>query len=405
MIKKISIEHLLPDMYITGFHWDQDIGSHYQREGRVPDEKTIELIRQKGVREVFIDTERGIDVTNGGTIGKSAEIIDQEGQATLDLYASEAPVVQKSVSTSEEMAKAKKAHDKARGLVESAMNKVMAGEEVEVDQFKDVANDFIDSVSRNQNALACLSRIRQKDSYLLEHSVNVGVLMSILGKAMNLERSTLFEYVLGALLHDIGKIVIPDEVLHKPGRLTEEEFELMKKHSTFSRDILLKSGGLPEASINVAYQHHERLDGGGYPQGLTAEKLSREGRMAAVVDVYDAITADRCYHKGMPPTLALKRMLEWTGDHLDKEILHIFIRAMGVYPVGSLVLLSNDRLAIVEEVNDKDQKRPILKVIFNTQFNRFVNVERLDLAKKKNISIIKPVNPEDYSINLNDFLA
>jgi len=254
--------------------------------------------------------------------------------------------------------------------------------------------------------LACLSRIREKDSYLLEHSVNVGVLMSILGKAMNLERQQLFEYVLGALLHDIGKIIIPDEVLHKPGRLTEEEFELMKKHATFSRDILIKSGDdLPAASINVAYQHHERLDGTGYPNALNKDQISLEGKMAAIVDVYDAITADRCYHKGMPPTIALKRMLEWTGSHLDKDLLHIFIKAMGVYPVGSVVELSNERLAIVNEINESDQKSPIVKVIYNTQYKRYVKIELLDLSKKKDVTIVKPIDPASYGIQVNDFLS
>lgn len=400
MIKKIPIDLLVPDMYITGFHWDQDVGAQYQKEGRVPDHKTVELIKAKGIKDVFIDTERGLDVD----AGISAEQIEQDGEKQLQAYAEEKPVVQKTVSRTEELIKAKKAHSKAKGLIENAMHKALKGDQVEVEEFKDVAYEFIDSVGRNQNALACLSRIREKDSYLLEHSVNVGVLMSILGKAMKLERQTLFEYVLGALLHDIGKILIPDEVLHKPGRLTEEEFELMKKHSTFSRDILVKSGGLPQASINVAYQHHERLDGTGYPSRLDQSSISLEGKMAAVVDVYDAITADRCYHKGMPPTIALKRMLEWTGSHLDKDILHMFIRAMGIYPVGSLVELDNQRLAVVEEVNG-DQKRPVVKVIYNVQYKRFVQIELVDLSKKTNLNIVKPVDPNAYGIKLNDFLA
>jgi len=401
MIKKIPIDLLAPDMYVSGFHWDQDIGSNYQKEGRIPDYPTVELIKKKGVKEVYIDTDRGIDVASG----ISADVIEEEGQKQLDQVANEKPVIQKRVSTTEELSKARKVHSRAKGLVEDAMQKALKGEQVEVEQFKEVANDFIDSVTRNQNALACLSRIREKDSYLLEHSVNVGVLMSILGKAMNLERPQLFEYVLGALLHDIGKIIIPDAVLHKPGRLTEEEFELMKKHATFSRDILVKSGDdLPAASINVAYQHHERLDGTGYPNGLKKDQISLEGKMAAIVDVYDAITADRCYHNGLPPTIALKRMLEWTGSHLDKDLLHIFIKAMGVYPVGSVVELSNERLAIVNEINEADQKSPIVKVIYNTQYKRYVKIELLDLAKNKDVSIVKPVDPTSFGIQVNDFL-
>ncbi len=402
MIKRIPISCLTPGMYVSGFHWDQDVESSYQKEGRIPDLKTIELIKKRGVKELFIDTERGIDVD----AGVSQEEIEHEGEETLARYAEESPVLEKKVSTTEELEKARKVHSRAKGMVETAMQRALHGEDVDIDGFKEVANDFIDSVSRNQNALACLSRIREKDAYLLEHSINVGVLMSILGKAMKLDRQALFEYVLGAILHDIGKILIPDEVLHKPGRLTEEEFGLMKKHSTFSRDILVKSGDLSEATINVAYQHHERLDGTGYPQGLNGDAISLEAKMAAVVDVYDAITADRCYHKGIPPTLALKRMLEWTGSHLDKEILHTFICAMGIYPVGSLVELTSGKLAVVSEINSKDQKQPLVKVIYNSKFKRFINIETLDLSRKGlGEQIVRPVDPNNYGINLNDFLA
>ncbi|GAA3911201.1 HD-GYP domain-containing protein [Litoribacillus peritrichatus] len=402
MIKKISIAYLTPEMYVSGFHWDQDVESSYQKEGRIPDWKTVELIKKRGVKELFIDTERGVDVE----AGVSQDQIESEGDQTFAAYADEKPAVDKKVSTSEELIKAREVHSRAKGMIETAMQKALHGEDVDVDGFKELANDFIDSVTRNQNALACLSRIREKDAYLLEHSINVGVLMSILGKAMNLNRQSLFENVLGAILHDIGKILIPDEVLHKPGRLTEEEFGLMKKHSTFSRDILVKSGGLPQASLNVAYQHHERLDGTGYPQGLNKDTISLEAKMAAVVDVYDAITADRCYHKGLPPTIALKRMLEWTGSHLDKDILHTFIRAMGIYPVGSLVELTSGKLAVVIELNAQDQKQPMVKAIYHTKFKRFIKVELIDLTRKSTgEQIVRPSDPVNYGININDFLS
>lgn len=402
MIKKIPVSKLLPDMFIAKLDWDQDVESKYQKSGRVPNMETVKVIQQKGIVNVYIDTERGIDIPGGVSI----EEVEQEAEKAIEAVAKEKPVVQKQVSTSEEMGKAAKLHNKAKGMVEDAMQKALKGEQVEVEGFKGLANDFIDSVSRNQNALACLSRIREKDAYLLEHSVNVGVLMSILGKSMNLDRQQLFDFVLGALLHDMGKILIPDEILHKPGRLTEEEFELMKKHSTFSRDILVQSGNLSEATINVAYLHHERLDGGGYPKGLKGDQLPLESRMAAVVDVYDAITADRCYHKGMSPTIALKRMMEWTGDHLDKDILYQFIKAIGVYPVGTLVELSSGKLAVVSEANPQDHKQPIVKAIYNIKLNRYVEVHTIDLSKKSiSEEIIRAVEPEKYQIQLNDFLG
>jgi putative nucleotidyltransferase with HDIG domain len=267
-----------------------------------------------------------------------------------------------------------------------------------------MASSFMDSVVRNQNALACLSRIRDKDSYLLEHSVNVAVLMSILGKYLKLDDKYLHECVMGALLHDIGKVLVPDTILHKPGKLTTEEFMIMKRHALYSQKILEKGKGFPQVSINVAGQHHERIDGKGYPAGLKGEEVTQEARMAAVVDVYDAITADRVYHVGMTPSAALKRMLNWCGDHLDVKYVHAFIKAMGVYPVGSLVELNNGMAGVVIEETGSTTK-PVLRVIYDLKSKSFVQITRLDLSSTDKISIVKSIDPVDYGIKLKDFLS
>ena len=144
----------------------------------------------------------------------------------------------------------------------------------------------------------------------------------------------------------------------------------MKRHALYSQKILEKNRGFPQAAINVAGQHHERLDGKGYPAGLAGDEVSQEGRMASVVDVYDAITADRVYHQGMTPSTALKRMLEWSGPHLDATYVQAFIKAMGIYPVGSLVALESGMAAIVMEENE-DSLKPTVKVIYNLKTSMF----------------------------------
>ena len=178
----------------------------------------------------------------------------------------------------------------------------------------------------------------------------------------------------------------------------------MKRHALYSQKILEKNHGFPQTAINVAGQHHERLDGKGYPAGLFGDEVSQEGRMASVVDVYDAITADRVYHQGMTPSTALKRMLEWSGPHLDAKYVQAFIKAMGIYPVGSLVELESGMAAIVMEEND-DSLKPTVKVIYNLKTAMFAKVATVNLSKSgSNDRIVKPIDPEDHGIKVRDFL-
>jgi putative nucleotidyltransferase with HDIG domain len=400
MLKKIAVDKLKPGMYVAKIA-AQGISLHeHEREGRIKDLQTIKALSQRGVKELYIDTEQGDDSPDAMPMEQSEKLLDRQIQEIADVDQSE----DKNVEFEQEFEKASKIHTQALNMVGHALEAAKTGEMIELEGFESLAGNFMDSVKRNQNALACLSRIRDKDSYLMEHSVNVAVLMSILGKHLNLDRTYLHQCVTGALLHDIGKILIPDTILHKPGKLTPDEFNIMKRHSLYSRKILEKNHGFPQAAINVAGQHHERLDGRGYPEGLTGEQVSKEARMASVVDIYDAITADRVYHKGMPPSIALKRMLEWCGPHLDTQYVHAFIKAIGVYPVGSLVQLESGLAGIVVEENPGSIK-PIVKVIYSLKQNNYVKVIRKDLSKSNcNDKIIKTINPDDYGINIQDFI-
>lgn len=400
MLKKIKVTDLKPGMYVANIT-QRGVSLHeHEREGRISDESTIRELKRRGLRELYIDTEQGEDAKEGLTTKE----VDKDLDKKLTLISQkEKSDNQVAVSFEQEWEKASRLHSEALNLVTTAMNAIQFGQEVHIEPFEEMADNFIDSVFRNQNALACLSRIRDKDSYLMEHSVNVALLMSILGKHLQLERAYLHQCVTGALLHDIGKILIPDEVLHKPGKLTDEEFNTMKKHVTFSKKILQRNKRFAQASINVAAQHHERLDGRGYPKGLKGDEISSEGRMAAVVDIYDAVTADRVYHKGMTPSAALKRMLEWTDGHLDIQYVHAFIKAIGVFPVGSLVELNNHHAAIVTQENP-DTLRPWVREIYNLNTDMYLPVRDLNLSDVHNRdSIVKALNPSDFGIRIRDF--
>jgi len=185
--------------------------------------------------------------------------------------------------------------------------------------------------------------------------------------------------------------------------LTADELQAIEE--TYDPELRFRVLAWPLTVITAA-QHHERLDGTGYPEGLKGDEISEYGRMVAISDVYDAITADRVYHKGMTPTQGLKKLLEWSGTHLDPGLVKQFIRCLGLYPVGSLVLLESGRLGVVVEANESDQRLPTVRIMYHTKFRMPIPLETLDLAKPGTQDrILRAVDPETYKIDVRKFLA
>jgi len=387
-------------MYISDLNAEWIPHSNLRKKGVIKNDAVIAKIKQLGVTDIYIDTSQGGDSEDALT---SAEV-DARNEAELQDVGAMAPLMRPKLGLEDELHAATRIHSEALGLVSNLVNDVREKKPIALEAFEEVADGMIDSVLRNHNALSCLGRIREKDSYLMEHSVNLAVLMSVFGKSLGLDRTTMQHIAVGAMLHDIGKIMIPDEILHKPDRLTEKEFEIMKLHARFSRELLQKTEGMPVLAVTVAAQHHEKMDGSGYPEGLCGHEISPYGRMAAVVDVYDAITADRVYHRGITPSAALKKLLEWS-HHLDSSLVRHFIRSVGIYPVGSCVLMESGRLAVVVQANDFDQRLPVVKMVYHTRFRSFIKVETVDLAKPSvQDRIVRAVDPYDYKIRVGDFL-
>ncbi|MBS3805569.1 MAG: HD-GYP domain-containing protein [Oleiphilaceae bacterium] len=402
MIKRIPFSALKVGMYITDLNNDWIPHNTNRRRGVIRNDETVEKIGRLGVSQVYIDTTRGIDCAEGVPVTD----VDSDNEKKLQAAGALSPTGKVSASLEEELRIALQTHQEAQNAVGSLMEDVKKGRELDLAPVQTLADNLRSSVFRNQNALVCLGRIREKDNYLLQHSVNLSVLMSIFGKSMYQPDDSLNQVIMGALLHDIGKILTPDDILHKPGRLTPEEFAVMKDHARHSRDLLQATEGIGELTVLTAAQHHERMDGTGYPEGLKGEAISVYGRMVAIADVYDAITSDRVYHKGMTPSQGLKKLLEWSGDHLDPELVRQFIRCMGLYPVGSLVLLESGRLGVVVEGNNDDQRLPAVKVMYHTRFRMPITVETIDLARPGNQDRIeRAVDPKDYAIDVRKFLG
>jgi HD-GYP domain-containing protein (c-di-GMP phosphodiesterase class II) len=205
---------------------------------------------------------------------------------------------------------------------------------------------------------------------------------------------------LAGLLHDIGKMKISTEVLNKPGKLTDDEFALIKSHPVEGHKILSNGTGVSEIALDVCLHHHEKLNGSGYPDHLKEEQISIFSKMGAVCDVYDAITSNRPYKNGWEPAESIRKMAEWSGGHFDPVIFHAFVKNVGIYPIGSLVRLESNRLGVVIEQTEKSLLTPKVKVFFSIKSNSRIIPEKLDLSKpgfKDKIASYE--SPEVWKIN------
>jgi HD-GYP domain-containing protein (c-di-GMP phosphodiesterase class II) len=209
------------------------------------------------------------------------------------------------------------------------------------------------------------------------------------------------------MLHDIGKMRVPDHILNKPGKLTDAEFEIMKGHVTLGVETLRQTPGISRTVMQIAGEHHERFEGTGYPERLRGESISMLGRMAAIVDVYDALTSNRIYHKGMEPPAALRKLFEWSGAHLDEALVQHFIQAIGIYPVGSLVRLDSNRLAVVMEQSAGSLLSPQVRVVYDVARGRRIDPQDLDLSLPESggDAIASNEDPESWGIQPFEFLT
>jgi HD-GYP domain-containing protein (c-di-GMP phosphodiesterase class II) len=401
MIKRIPVSSLKVGMYISDMNTDWIPHYNYSRKGKIGSDEVIAKIKTLGVHELYIDTVKGVDSPDAIPWVD----IDRQNEVELQSVGEQAHNNRPKVDIAIERDHADALHKEARTLVDTLLIDVKLGRSIDVHSVNEVADHLLDSVFRNHNALTCLGRIRHKDSYLMEHSVNLSVLMSVYGRYRKLPRETLHQLMIGALLHDIGKTQVPDEVLHKPGRLNDSEFEIIKQHALYSRAILEQTPGISELAITVAAQHHEKMDGSGYPLGLKGEEISQFGRMTAIVDVYDAITADRVYHRGIPPTAAMKKLLEWSDHHLDRHLVETFIKCMGIYPIGSLVLLESGLMAVVIEINEHSQMTPVVRQFYNRRLRQPVPLNVVDLSRPGNQDrILRALDPVTEKVNLGPLL-
>lgn len=382
MIKKIGIEALRPGMFVSDFNAGWLDHPFLRNSLPISTEAQVAKVRSCGIRELFIDTERGADVADAPT---HEEVAAETARQLHQLHAGPSPADQPPprqppAPLASELPHARAAFSEATRIVHRVMDDIRLGRQVEVQALTPVVEKITDSVIRNPNAMLTMRRIKQRDDYTFLHSVSVCAILTSFARSLGMSLREMQAVALGGLIHDLGKVRVPQAILNKPGKLDDLEFEQMKQHVPFGLELVRDLPDLPPIAVEVLEMHHERYDGSGYPARRQGPAIGRYGRMAAIVDVYDAITSDRVYHKGMGPALAMQRLFEWSKFHFDPDLVQAFIRSVGIYPVGTLVRLDSGRLGIVIEQREGQLLQPVVRIVFDTRHGHFLPPEDLDLA-------------------------
>lgn len=270
-------------------------------------------------------------------------------------------------SVAEELPNARFYYDRALAFINQVLSDVARGRELNLEEAGELVRHCVSSIMANPNAMFWLTRIRHEDAYTAEHCLRVGILAMTFGRFMDMPEPDLQTLGLCGILHDVGKMRIPGKLLNKPEALTREEWQIMRRHPEVGYRLLGAHHKLDPVVRDAALSHHERMDGGGYPNGLAGSAINRFTRMISIVDAYDAITSDRAYKQGLSNGDALRILYENSGKHYDGELVEAFIRMVGVYPPGSVVQLNSGEVAVVLSTRPDRKLFPTVELVLDAR--------------------------------------
>lgn len=396
MLRKVHVRDVTVGMFVAEIEGSWLAHSLWKKRFAVDSQETLNKLRKSGAVECWIDTQLGKDLPTAASNAASAP-----------QPATSAPPVTKPKpapqSLGDELHNASSVLKHSKEAVTAMFAEARMGNAVNTAECAPMVDAIVQSVDRNAHALVTLCRLKHADEYTYMHSVSVCALMVSLGRHLGLDDNTCRDAGMAGLLHDLGKAVIPSEIINKPGKLTDQEFDVIKSHPAHGHRMLLESGVDNAHVLDVCLHHHERVDGKGYPEALSGEPLSLFARMGAVCDVYDAITSNRPYKNGWDPAESLARMASWEG-HFDATVFQTFVKAIGIYPVGSLVRMASGKLGVVVEQHPSKLTQPKVKLFFSVSAGLPFAPKLVDLSQAHvNDKIIAREPPENWPFDyLND---
>ena len=402
MIKKITKNELKLGMYIHDLNCGWMNHSFFKKSFMLRKEADLKTILAAPNDDIYIDTLKGMDALSqpeGEDLGQPSGIEPILGRDRV------VPPPDRT-GFREERGLARQIKHEANVVIRALLTDVRMGRQVRPERLRPIVTRITDSILRNPGTLVSLCRIREADTCTFQHSVSVCALLVMFCHYLKLDGDIVREAGMGGLLHDIGKMRVPDHILNKPGKLSPAEFEVMKGHVALGLETLRQTPGISDLVLQVAGEHHERFTGGGYPNQRKGEEISPLGRMASIVDVYDALTSIRVYHKSIEPAEALRHLYQWSPDFFDEELVQHFIQAIGIYPVGSLVRLASGRLAVVIDQNEGGPLRPMVRVVYDLSRNRAMAPVDVDLSQvdPDGDGIITHEDPKAWNLDPDYFL-
>ena len=297
----------------------------------------------------------------------------------------------------------------ATNLIKTAMDDIRFGNPLNVEAVKVAVADCVDNILDNPEAMLLLTQLKERDEYTSQHSMNVCILSVLLGRELQLSNFELNQLGLCGLMHDIGKARVPLEILNKPDKLDEAEMVQMRKHTVYGRDVLMSARNIYPGAVDVAFAHHEHVNGSGYPRGIADTGLSMFTKIVAIVDAYDATTSNRCYQEGKNHLVAIGILVKAMNSRFESAYVTKFINCIGFYPQGNLVELSTGELAIVVEQNPKDRLKPKLLLI-RDKYKQACRESIIDLslnpidADNNSYKITQIASAQEFGIDLREYV-
>lgn len=406
---------------------------NFVRHVLIDSPEKLERIKKKNLKFLFIDTLKAqkIDLPDQKNNGNGSDKKQEPVVERLKEVAPEKPGAEKVTpqapkeellesfdeddskkkstrsltSFDEELEAAREIKTAAVGNVKKMLKDAASGKSFDTEEAQEHVGDMVKSVFRNKDALLSLTRLKSFDEYTFTHSVNVTVLTLALAQDLGFPKSDLQIMGMGAMLHDVGKMLVPDEILNKPGKLDQDERNIIQNHTTFGKEILEKRGDIHKTAIMMAWEHHERVDGSGYPMGKTESELQRESMVIAVADVYDALTSARVYKPGMPPPHTLSFIKARAESEFKGDFVERFIEVIGIYPVGSVVEFNTGQIGVVREVNRDNLFRPHVMMVMNNNRQkvapRLIEPDRYD---SMDLQIVRYHDPLSFGFKVEDIL-